>query len=605
MRHPHLLSGLLLVSLAPFATAQALPATAPTSGPSSGSGTGVQARVAAQNALFEDFYQNNLKNHPEQATSVGDYRYNDRLSELSLAAIAREHAEGDAYLARLQAIATDGMPEQDRLSHELLERQLTVADESYTLKNYEMPVNQQNGVHTALADLPQSMPFDSVKHYEDYIARLHQIPRVLAQTTEVMRAGERDNLMPVKFLMEKIPGQCEGVIAADPFLLPTKKYPASIAAGDQQWLTAAITQAVNTEVFPAYRTFADFVRTDYAPHGRTALSVESLPDGKHRYALAVRMMTTLNVTPAQVHSIGLSEVARITAEMTTLAQANGYKDLPAFRAAINADPKWKPKSEQQIVDDFARYIHGMEPRLPELFTLLPKAPVTVEPIPDFAKAESTHYVPGTPDGKRPGRVVVAVADPASRTLVLDEAVAYHEGVPGHHDQISVAQQLKGLPRFRLRGFYSAYTEGWALYAEQLGKEIGFYQNPVSDYGRLNSELFRAVRLVVDTGIHDQNWTRQQVIDYMHANDVNNTLAQSETDRYIAWPGQALAYKMGQLKIRELREKAKAQLGPHFDIRAFHDEILDGGAMPLDLLDARVTRWIGGQSPTNAALTTDR
>ncbi len=596
MRKHSLLPGFLLAVLAiPVAlSAQTLPATAPTAGD-------VTARINAQNALFDDFYQNNLKNHPESATSVGDYRYNDRLSDDSLTAIAREHAEADAYLARLKAIATDGMPEQDRLSHELLERSLTLSDENYALKNYEMPVNQQNGIHTGLADLPQGMPFDSVKHYEDYIARLHQIPRVLDETTEVMRAGQKDGLMPVKFILEKIPVQCDGIIAADPFLLPTKKYPAGIPAADQARLTAAITKAVNEEVFPAYRKFAAFVRTDYAPHGRTDLSIESLPEGKHRYALAVRMMTTLNVTPAQVHAIGLSEVARITAEMTKLAQANGYKDLPSFRAAINSDPKWKPTSEQQIVDDFARYIHQMEPRLPELFTLLPKSPVTVEPIPDFAKAEATHYVAGTPDGKRPGRVVVAVADPTSRTLVLDEAVAYHEGVPGHHDQISVAQQLKGLPRFRLRGFYSAYTEGWALYAEQLGKEIGFYQNPVSDYGRLNSELFRAVRLVVDTGIHDQNWSRQQVIDYMHANDVNDALAQTETDRYIAWPGQALAYKMGQLKIRELREKAKQQLGSHFDIKTFHDEIIDAGAMPLDLLDARVTRWIQGQAPANASV----
>ncbi len=574
------------------ATAQILPATAPTND--------VGARVATQNALFEDYYQNNLKNHPEMATSVGDYRFNDRLSDESLAEIAREHAEDDAYLTRLRAVATDGMPEADLLSHELLERRFTLADESYALKNYEMPVNQQNGIHTGLADLPQGMPFDSVKHYEDYIARLHQIPRVLDQTADVMRAGEKDGLMPVRFLMEKIPVQCEGVLAANPFLLPTKKYPASISAADQARLTAAITQAINTEVFPAYKKFAAFVRTDYAPHGRTDLSIESLPDGKHRYALAVRQMTTLNVTPAQVHAIGLAEVDRITGEMTRLAQSQGYKDLASFRVAINADPKWKPTSEQQIVDDFAKYIHAMEPRLPELFTLLPKAPVTVEAIPDFAKAEATHYNAGTPDGKRPGRVVVAVADPTSRTLVLDEAVAYHEGVPGHHDQISVAQQLRGLPKFRLRGGYSAYTEGWALYAEQLGKEIGFYQNPVSDYGRLNSELFRAVRLVVDTGVHDLGWSREKVIDYMHANDVNNALAQTETDRYIAWPGQALAYKMGQLKIRELREKAKAQLGPRFDIRTFHDEILDGGAMPLDLLDARVTRWISNQNPTNAS-----
>ena len=577
-----------------------LPASAQT-GSRAGGSADVAARVAQQNALFEEYYQTNLRNHPEMATSVGDFRYNAQLSDESLAAIAREHAEADGFLARLKAIATSGMDEKDRLSHDLLVRQLTIGDESYALKNYEMPVNQQNGIHTSLADLPQSVPLDSVQHYQDYIARLHQIPRVLAQVTEVMRAGERDRLMPPKFLLEKLPLQCDGIVASDPFLLPTQKYPASIPADEQKRLTAEIGKVANEEVLPAYVKFANFIRTDYAPHGRPELSVESLPDGKARYALAVRQMTTLNVTPAQVHAIGLSEVKRITAEMTTLAQANGYKDLASFRKAINADPKWRPTSEKQIVDDFRHYIEQMEPKLPELFTLLPKSPVTVEPIPDFAKAEATHYVPGSPDGKRPGRVVVAVADPTSRTLVLDEAVAYHEGVPGHHDQISVAQQLKGLPKFRLRGFYSAYTEGWALYAEQLGKEIGFYQNPVSDYGRLNSELFRAVRLVVDTGIHDQGWTRQQVIDYMHANDVNDTLAQSETDRYIAWPAQALAYKMGQLKIRELREKAKQQLGSRFDIKAFHDEILDGGAMPLDMLDARVTRWIATQQPANAAV----
>jgi uncharacterized protein (DUF885 family) len=242
----------------------------------------------------------------------------------------------------------------------------------------------------------------------------------------------------------------------------------------------------------------------------------------------------------------------------------------------------------------------MQPKLPELFGLLPKAPVTVEPIPDFAKAAATHYVGGTPDGKRPGRVVVAVSDPTSRSLVDDEAVAYHEGVPGHHMQISIAQTLPDLPKFRLHGGYSSYAEGWALYAEELGKEIGFYKDPVSDYGRLNSELFRAVRLVVDTGIHDKNWSRQQVIDYMHSNDVNDTVAQAETDRYIAWPGQALAYKMGQLTIRKLREEAKAQLGAKFDIKAFHDEILNGGAMPLDLLQDRVHAWLKSQSGTKTA-----
>jgi uncharacterized protein (DUF885 family) len=551
-------------------------------------------RVAKQNAVFEEFYQTGLKNNPERATAFGDYRYNALLGQYSLAEIARQHAENDDFLNRLQAIPTDGMSDKDLLSHQIMERQIERENVNYDLKNYEMPVNQQNGVHTRLADLPLSVPLDSVQHYQDYISRLHQIPRVLDQTTEVMRQGEKDQLMPPKLVVDKLPGQCDGIISENPFLIPTKKFPADFSDADKKRLTDEMTKTINDEVFPAYRKFAEFLRTEYDPKGRTALSIESLADGKRRYAEAVKFMTTINITPAEVHEIGLKEVERITAEMTRLAQSQGYKDLASFRDAINKDPKWKPMSEQQIVDDFAKYIHQMEPKLPELFGLLPKAPVTVEPIPGFAKAESTHYVQGTPDGKRPGRVVVAVADPTKRTLITDEAVAYHEGVPGHHMQISIAQTMQDLPKFRLHGFYSAYAEGWALYAEELGKEIGFYQNPVSDYGRLNSELFRAVRLVVDTGIHDKNWSRQQVIEYMHANDLNDALAQTEADRYIAWPGQALAYKMGQLTIHKLRDKAKAQLGAKFDIKAFHDEILNGGSMPLDLLQERVERWIKAQ-----------
>jgi uncharacterized protein (DUF885 family) len=558
----------------------------------------VADRVKQQDALFEEYFQTNLKRNPTSATSLGDFRYNALLAEVSLDAIAKEHAESDAFLARLKAIPTTGMNDTDLTSHQLLVRRLEQSDVSYSLKNYEMPVNQQSGIHTGLADLALSVPFDSVAHYEDYIARLHAIPRVLQQTQEVMRQGLKDGLMPPKLITDKLAGQCDGIVAADPFLLPLKKFPASFSDADKAKLTDAMTSAVNTDVIPAYKQFASFLRTDYAPKGRTALSVESLPDGKRRYAEAVKQMTTLEVTPAQVHAIGLSEVKRITADMTVLAKKSGYKDLASWRAAINADPKWKPTSEQQIVDDFAKYIHQMEPKLPQLFNLLPKSPVTVEAIPDFAAAEATHYNSGSPDGKRPGRVVVAVANPTTRTLVLDEAVAYHEGVPGHHNQISVAQTLKGLPKFRLRGGYTAYTEGWALYAEELGKEVGFYQDPISDYGRLNSELFRAVRLVVDTGIHDLGWSREQVIAYMHENDVNDALAQTETDRYIAWPGQALAYKMGQLEIRKLRDKAKAKLGAKYDIKAFHDEVLDGGAMPLDVLDARVSKWIDQQAAAN-------
>jgi uncharacterized protein (DUF885 family) len=587
---PQLLTLLLASCLTPFLTAQ------------TASNSSVETRLATQNALFEELYQADLKNSPERATAYGDYRYNDQLSDRSLAATDRRHTADVNYLSRLKAIPTTGFPEQEILSHDLLTRVLQQRLDDYELKEYEMPVDQMNGIHTSLADLPLSMPFDSVKHYEDYIARLHQIPRVLNQTTEVLRAGLKDNLMPVRFLLEKVPVQCNGIIEADPFLIPTKKFPASISADDQKRLTAEITDAVNTDVIPAYRSFAAFVATDYAPHGRTTLAVTSLPDGAKRYQNDILARTTTHLTPDQIHTIGLKEVARITAEMTTLAHNAGFKDLAAFRDSINSNPKWTPTSGDQILDDYRRYIAQMQPKLPQLFTFIPGSPVTVEAIPSFQAAAATHYQTGTPDGKRPGRVVVATSDYAHRTLVLDEAVAYHEGIPGHHMQLSVQQQLKGLPKFRLHTGFSAYTEGWALYAEQLGKEVGFYLDPVSDYGRLNSELFRAVRLVVDTGIHAQGWTRDQVIEYMRKNDVNEPLAQSETDRYIAWPAQACSYKLGQLKIIELRERAKKELGTKFDIRTFHDEILSGGSLPLDMLDQRTTQWIATQKskPTGIA-----
>jgi len=472
--------------------------------------------------------------------------------------------------------------------------QQRVAD--FELKEYEMPINQFNGVHTALADLPNSVPFDSVKHYEDYVARLHQIPRVLSQTTEVLRAGMKDKLMPVRFLLEKIPVQCQGVIDADPFLNPAKKYPASISAEDQKRLTQQITDAINVDVIPAYRAFAEFIRTEYAPQGRTTLSVTSLPDGEKRYQNNIYGRTTTHMIADEIHQLGLREIARIQAEMLVIAKKEGFADLAAFRASLKTNPKYISTSAEQILDDFRRYIAQMQPKLPELFTVLPKSPVTVEAIPAFQAATATHYVAGTPDGKRPGRVVVATSNFAQRSLVDDEAIAYHEGIPGHHMQLSIQRQLTGLPKFRLQGLgFTAFVEGWALYSEQLGKEVGFYQDPISDYGRLSSELFRAVRLVVDTGIHSKRWTRDQVVEFMRKSGaVDEPTIQSEADRYIAWPAQACSYKIGQLRFLELRERARRALGPKFDIRAFHDEMLNGGSLPLDLLEARTDKWIAEQ-----------
>ena len=553
----------------------------------------LRERLAAQNALFDEEYESELKTHPELATAHGDYRYNDQLDDYSLAGAEAQHARDADFLKQLNGIPTAGFGEQDLLSHQVMARLLEQRLADFDFREHEMPLSQMDGAHVHLADLPLSVPFDTAKQYEDYISRLRQIPHALQQSEDLLRAGRNDGLMPVKFLLEKVPAQCLGIVAADPFLIPTKHFPEGMPAAEQQRLTEILTDVVIRQVLPAYLDFAHFIEQEYAPHGRSELSVTALPRGRQRYLNDIRNRTTLSkLTPEQIHDIGLHEMDRIQKEMRELAQHAGFADLADLRRAAHDDPRFRPTSAAQIVDDFRKYIGQMQPKLPQLFGFIPPSPVTVEPMPDFQPGNATHYKTGTPDGKRAGRVVVAVANFAQRSMVNDEAVAYHEGIPGHHMQLSVAQLLTDLPKFRQHGGNSGYIEGWALYAEQLGKEVGFYQEPISDYGRLTSELFRAVRLVVDTGIHAKGWSRDQVIDFMRKSGaVDEPTLQAETDRYIAWPAQALAYKLGQLKFRELRERAQHELGPRFDVRAFHDEMLNGGVLPLDLLEARTNSWI--------------
>ena len=561
----------------------------------------VAARLAAQNALFKEQFEDDMRASPESETARGDYRNNAVLDDYSLAASTKQNAVDRAYRAKLAAISAEGFPEQDRISHDLLLHVLDNRITDYELKNYEMPISQMQGIHNSLADLPNSVPLDTVQHYEDYIARLHQIPRAFEQTLEVLRQGEKDGLMPVRILLEQIPAQCEGTITENPFLAPTKKFPASISAEDQGRLTAEIVEVVDSEVLPAYRRFAEFIAKDYAPRGRSTIGLNSLPEGARRYQQAIREQTTTDMSPAEIHALGLREVERINGLLTNLALKAGYKDLSSFRAAINSDPKYIPKSADQIVEDFRRYVGQMQPHLPELFGVFPKTPLTAEAAPASQPNNPTHYVFGTPDGSRPARVVVATSNYAHRKLVSDETQAYHEGIPGHHMQISIQQRLTGLPEFRLHVLNNAYAEGWAVYAEALGKEIGFFQDPASDYGRLNLELMRAVRLVVDTGIHSEGWTREQAVAYFRESGAGDEpTIQAEIDRYIAWPAQGLSYQIGKLKILDLRDRAKQQLGPHFDIRAFHDEILSGGSLPLDMLEARVDNWIGSQLPNGAS-----
>ena len=556
----------------------------------------VTARLAAQNTLFRQQWDDDLKASPETATAYGDYRYNDRLDDYSIAGLKRQNQTDRMYRARLAAISTEGFSDEDRLSHDLLLHVLDQRIADYQLKLYEMPISQMEGIHRELAELPGSAPFDTAQHYQDYISRLHQIPKAFEQVIDVLRQGEKDGLMPPRILLEQIPAQCESIVKDDPFIKPTQKFPASIDAGEQRQLAHDIEQVTATEVLPAYQRFADFVAKDYAPHGRDSIGMSSLPNGAALYRNAIRKQTTTDMTAADIHAMGLSEVARINGLLTALAHQAGYPDLQHFRAAINNDSRYIPASADAIVNDFRHYVAQMQPRLAKLFSTYPKEPLIVEAMPATQPGNISHYIPGTPDGSRPGRIVVATSDYAHRRLISDETIAYHEGVPGHHLQISLQHQLKGLPSFRLHQIYTAYAEGWAVYAEALGKEVGFFQDPVSDYGRLNTELMRAVRLVVDTGIHAQGWTRDRAVVYFRESGAaDEPTIQAEVDRYIAWPAQGLSYKVGQLKILELRLRAQQKLGARFDIKAFHDVVLSSGSLPLDVLEARVEEWIRRQS----------
>ncbi len=569
----------------------------------------VAGRVATLNALLAEQWQYTLKNSPEFATMLGDLRYNDRWSDASMAHLEADHQATQDFLKRFEAIDTRGFADSDKLNQQLMVRQLKDSLKGYDLKLYEMPLDQMSGVHIALAGFVNSIPFNSAKEYDDYLARLKTVPKLFDQVTVVARQGLADKMMPPKFLLEKVVKQIASIEQPagmdSPFAQPLKHFPKSVSAADQKRLHDAILDAIDHEVRPAYAKLGKFVAVDYAPHGRSQPGVWSLPNGEAIYRFQVAQMTTTSETPQQIHEIGLAEVKRIEGEMTKIAHAQGFKDLASFRASLKSNPKTHASSREDILNRYRGYIAGMEPELPKLFGRMPKTEVVVKPVEKFREKEAAaaEYHPGTPDGSRPGQIFVNTGDFANRSVLTIESTAYHEGVPGHHLQLSIAQNLPKLPPFRQQAGYSAYIEGWALYAEQLGKEVGFYKDPLSDYGRLSDELLRADRLVLDTGVHYKHWTRQQMVDFFHAHSSEDEPdVQAETDRYITWPGQALAYKTGELKILELRARAEKALGNQFDIRAFHDEVLSGGALPLDVLEDRVNDWIAavksGKAPAH-------
>ena len=561
----------------------------------------LEARRQQLKQLVADEWEYELRESPELATVIGDYRYNDRWSDSSLAHIAQQTKDTQEWVARFEKIDTTGFPEQEKLNQSLMVRNLKERLEAVRLKTYEMPVDQFFGAHLQLAQFVALVPVDSTKHYEDYLKRLHGLPQVIDQLIAILQQGEKDKLLPPRFLLEKTVTQCKSIAEpvgeSNAFGQPVAHFPDGVPEADRKRLHDGIVAAVDTEVRPAYTKLANFLATEYAPKGRTEPGIWALPDADARYRFQIRLMTTTRMEPEAIHQLGLQEVARIEGEQTAIAKKLGFADLKSFRASLKTNPKLFATSREQLLEKYRGYIQQMEPKLPTLFGLLPKTRVEVRPTQEYREKEASaaEYNQGTPDGSRPGVIYVNTGDYEHRTLLNAESTAYHEGVPGHHMQISIAQTLPDLPPFRQQGGNSGYVEGWALYSERLGKEIGFYQDPYSDFGRLSDEILRAIRLVLDTGVHYKHWTRQQMVDYFHEHgSEDEPNVQAETDRYIAVPGQALAYKLGQLEILKLRDRAKAELGDRFDIRSFHDEILNGGSLPLDVLESRVTAWINEQ-----------
>jgi uncharacterized protein (DUF885 family) len=461
----------------------------------------VEARRAQLTALLAEQWEYTLRRSPVLASVIGDRRYNDRWSDVSIEAFAADLAEAQKFLTRFAAIDTTGFPEQEALNQQLMVRGLQEQLDNARFEAWLMPVNQSGGIHIGLPSLVPSLPFATVKDYDDYVVRLTKLPGVLDGSIALMRHGLSKRLVPT---------------------------------------------------------------------------------------------TTTEMTAEEIHALGLREVARIEAEQAAIGVRLGFADFAAFKRHVRTNQKLYAKSRAAILAAYRKYTDQMYAKLPELFGRLPRGKMTIEPVEPFREKEASgaQYDQGTPDGARPGMVRVNTYEPTKRLTIDMESTAYHEGVPGHHMQIAIQQELGELPPFRQQGGYVAFQEGWALYSERLGKEVGFYQDPYSDYGRLQDEVLRAIRLVVDTGLHAKRWTREQVVQYFHDHStIDEPSVQSETDRYIAWPGQALGYKIGQLKISGLRDKAQAALGAAFDLRGFHDEVLGAGALPLDLLERRIDAWI--------------
>jgi uncharacterized protein (DUF885 family) len=568
--------------------------------------------MKALHDLFAAAWDQQMHEDPEQASELGDRRWNDRWMDRSPQAYARRDALDKEVLAKLARIDRSGLSKADQLNYDLFQKRYLDRLEQYKVRWFLMSFNQREGPQTS-DDLASSLRFETVKDYEDWLARLRAVPTALDQFTALLRQGIRERMVHPRVIMERIPAQIDKQIVGDPtqsgFYKPFKSFPSAISQADQQRLQQDARKAVEQQVVPAFTKFKQFFVSEYMPACYEQVGAWQLPQGGDLYAQMIRHYTTTNETPEEVHQIGLKEVARINREMDRVMQQTGFKgSREEFFKFLRTDPQFFYKTPEDLFEGYKALAKTVDPNLVKVFRTLPREPYGVEAIPAAFAPDTTaaYYRPGAADGSRAGTYFVNLYKPDARPKWEMTALTLHESVPGHHLQIARAHELGEMPKFRRYGEYTVFVEGWGLYAESLGDDMGLYSDPYSKFGQLSYEMWRAVRLVVDTGIHVKHWTREQAIQYFMENCPKHELdITNEIDRYIAWPGQALAYKTGELKIKDLRARARDKLGTKFDLKEFHDVVLGSGPLPLDILDRNVDEWIATQSAGSAAHTASR
>lgn len=556
--------------------------------------------------LLEDSWQNSLREWPLFATRSGEHRYNDRLAKVGVADAKRRAADKQQFLERLRAIPEERLSGADKINYALFKRELEESLADFRFQSYLTPINNRTGFHIDFPELHKDVPLVTTADFENYISRLAAFSDYADGHIELMREGVRAGITVPAVILEGWEDSVTSHIVEDPtnslLYEPLKELPDSVPESERTRLRSAAKEAISSSVVPGYKRFEQFMASEYVPNCRTNIGASALPEGRDFYRHRVRVYTTLDTTPEEVHARGLAEVKRIREEMMAIIEEVGFETdredkFAAFTDYLRTDERFYAKSEEELLQKTAYILKRADGELPKMFGLLPRMPYGIREVPDYIAPKTTtaYYQGPSGDGTTAGFYYLNTYNLPSRPLYSLEALSLHEAVPGHHLQIALQQELEGLPNFRKFGGFTAFIEGWALYAERLGLEMGFYEDPYSDFGRLTMEIWRAGRLVVDTGIHYKGWTRDRAIEYMLANSaMSQHNVRAEIDRYIGWPGQALAYKTGELKIRELRETAETQLGEKFNVRSFHDVVLGSGAVPLDVLEANVKAWIAEQ-----------